>query len=111
MAGRTGGTVCTAGHNSHWLPSEVCTLSTPAETNREIDISEKMCAAKFSTVDRDLQLSSLTGEKGVIVENFIIIQRNSLTVGSLVLSKEEWNKEKNQQREANFSFDFTSGIL
>ena len=39
-----GGTVCTAGHNSHWLPSEVYTLSTPAERQTgKINIRQNVC--------------------------------------------------------------------
>ena len=45
----------------------------------------------------------------LIVQTFIIIQRNSFTVGSLVLSKEKWNKKKTKQREAKFPL--TLGIF
>ena len=44
----------------------------------------------------------ISDETCFIVQTFIIIQRNSFTVGSLVLSKEKWNKKKPNKEKQNF---------
>ena len=94
-----GGTVCTAGHKSHWLPSEVYTLSTPAETNGENQYQTK--CVQTSKLWTEISPSH-PYESCLIVQTFIIIQRNSFTVGSLVLSKEKWNKKKPNKEKQNF---------
>ena len=94
-----GGTVCTAGHKSHWLPSEVYTLSTPAETNGENQYQTK--CVQTSKLWTEISPSQPC-ESCLIVQTFIIIQRNSFTVGSLVLSKEKWNKKKPNKEIQNF---------
>ena len=101
-----GGTVCTAGHKSHWLPSEVYTLSTPAETNGENQYQTK--CVQTSKLWTEISTSH-PYKSCLIVQTFIIIQRNSFTVGPLVLSKEKWNKKKTKQREAKFPL--TLGIF
>ena len=94
-----GGTVCTAGHKSHWLPSEVYTLSTPAETNGENQYQTK--CVQTSKLWTEISTSH-PYKSCLIVQTFIIIQRNSFTVGSLVLSKEKWNKKKPNKEKQNF---------
>lgn len=94
-----GGTVCTAGHKSHWLPSEVYTLSTPAETHGENQYQTK--CVQTSKLWTEISPSHPC-QTCLIVQTFIIIQRNSFTVGSLVLSKEKWNKKKPNKEKQNF---------
>ena len=95
-----GGTVCTAGHNSHWLPSEVYTLSTPAQRQTgKINIRQNVC--KLLNLWTEISPPHPC-QSCLIVQTFIIIQRNSFTVGSLVLSKEKWNKKKPNKEKQNF---------
>ena len=57
-----GGTVCTTGHKSHWLPSEVYTLSTPAETNGENQYQTK--CVQTSKLWTEISLLLIPGRAG-----------------------------------------------